>query len=118
MTQGTLDFDAKIRARARKGDPRTSHEAADSFTFEQLSELKRKIFWWFVRRGGRATDEELETSPEFAYLGPTTASKRRTDLVRSGFLRDSGEEKTNRRGRNQIIWEVAVDWKDFKEEAA
>lgn len=113
MRQGDLftDFDsAPVEAPAahtRTGDPETSFEAAESLSEQTLSELQTKVLDWFlIHREG--TDEDLQRDPIFIGLGPSTARSRRAALVELGYLRDSGHRSVNQRGRNIVIWELAV----------
>lgn len=92
--------------RARRTDPDTSHEAGEALTEKRLSDIQTDVLSWF-RTVKRATDEQLETHFRDKYTAQTTVSKRRTDLVRLGYLRDSGERQLNSNNRRMIIWEIA-----------
>lgn len=93
------------RARARKTDPETSHEAAAS-----VSDLRRsqQEVLEAVRDLEHATDDEI-----FAYLNakgvlmsPSGARTRRKELVDAGLVRDSGFPGRTASGRRAIKWEV------------
>lgn len=91
----------------RRENPDTSYEAANSFTKKRLSDIQADVLAWF-RIVRRATDEELEAHFRDKYPAQTTVSKRRTDLVRLGYLRDSGDRKWNVNNRRMIVWELIV----------
>jgi hypothetical protein len=91
--------------RVRAVDPDTSKQAAQSITQKRLTEIQQDILAWF-RCVHHATDEELETHFRDKYPAQTTVSKRRTDLVRLGYLRDSGERRKNSNMRSMIVWEL------------
>lgn len=105
--QQSFDFDKPpvIRPTARRSDPDTSWEAANSFTKKRLSAIQQDVLDYF-RKVKRATDEQLEDYFREKYQAQTTVSKRRTDLVNLGYLRDSGERAWNRNDRRMIIWEL------------
>jgi hypothetical protein len=99
------------RAVARRNDPDTSWQAADSFSPEELNQLQAKVLAYF-RRVRRSTDEEMRnafgedscyTSRRYAY---STLMTRRKELERLGFIRDSGQRVLNSRGRPVIVWEI------------
>jgi hypothetical protein len=101
--QTALDFD--IPARARVGDPETSHEAADALNAHELSDLQAKVLAWFKSHKS-GTDEQLERDPQFRDLAPSTARKRRSDLLEMGLIRDSGKRELNSRNRSMVVWEI------------
>jgi hypothetical protein len=95
-----------IHATARSTDPETSHESAEAFTEQRLTEIQTAVFELFtVRR--RLTDEEIEDALSVKYPAFSTLRKRRTDLVQMGLIRDSGERRFNRNRRRMIVWEIA-----------
>ena len=104
MTQAQLSFD--VPARARNTDPATSHEAAESLNAKHLSDLQALVLAWF-RKYGPGTDEQLERHECFAKLAPSTARKRRSDLLEMGLLKDTGKRELNSRGRSMVVWGVA-----------
>lgn len=105
VKQRSFSFDepAVIRPVARATDPDTSWEAANSFTKKRLSAIQEDVLDQF-RRHNTMTDEELEDALAWKYHAQTTVSKRRTDLVRLGYLRNTGEKTWNRNNRRMIRW--------------
>jgi hypothetical protein len=105
-TQATFAFDSAVRRpRARAGDPETSHEAARSV--KGLSKKQRFILR--LLRAAPATDEEIwEHVSEwtFAAITPSGARTRRAELVAMNLVRDSGERRKTRSGRDAIVWEA------------
>ena len=93
--------------RVRHADPGTSRDAAETISQKRLTAIQEDILAWF-RGVRRATDEELETHFRDKYPAQTTVSKRRTDLVRLGYLRDSGERRKNSNMRSMIVWELVA----------
>lgn len=93
--------------RARRGDPVTSHQAADSNAGRVAVEVFVEAL--FTRLGG-LTDWEL-TEAYFTYGGPPAHAdsprKRRSDLTRRGLLRASGLTRPTRSGRAAVVWVLA-----------
>lgn len=97
--------------RARNTDPSTSHEAAASVT--NLTARRAAVLAFFAQRGAM-TDVQLAALYEpAAFLGlapeqsPSGLRTRRSELVTSGRLRDSGGTAVLPSGRRAILWEVA-----------
>lgn len=91
-------------ARARNTDPETSHQAAQSVDVITLTQS----FVMRVLRRPRVDVELVE-----AYQAMSTAPRasesgirsRRAELVRLGWVRDSGRRKRLESGRMAIVWE-------------
>ena len=88
---GYLFFAAgDVKARARRADPDTSHDAA-KFIQPALREIQLQVLTWAQRQadkyeGGMFTDAGLQK----AFGGGSTYRTRRAELVQMGLLRDSG----------------------------
>lgn len=98
--------------RARNTDPDTSHEAAASV--KNLTKTQVTILHLFEDKRDRMTDEQLVSWYRWAEanLDAPTASEsgirsRRAELVRQGYLKDSGAREKLRTGRNAIVWSVS-----------
>lgn len=102
--------DTPDKARARNTDPETSHAAAASLDPKTLRASQEAVWRVFVV-GRPMTDPELEAAYNHVvafYVPPQSSSglrTRRKELVRKGFLRDSGERKKLASGRKAIVWE-------------
>jgi len=90
-------------ARARHGDPITSHQAADSVS--KISEKQRLILNLF-KWGGPMTDSTLITLLG-GVMSESGARSRRSELVHDGYLKDSGVKKMLASGRMSIVWAIA-----------
>lgn len=89
----------KTEAWARRRDPRTSHEAAESI---RLTHMERKVCECY-----KASYPLALTSGEVANrLGweRDSVSPRIRPLVRKGLLEDSGRRKVAPSGRRRIAW--------------
>lgn len=95
------------RAVARRTDPHTSWEAAASLNPKLLSKIQEEVLAFF-RRVGRATDEQMIEALRDNDYANSSLQTRRCELVRLGYLRDSGVVAVNRRGRNMIVWELVA----------
>ena len=95
-------------APTRREDPDTSHEAGDQFTGERLRQIQQDV-WDYFLRVKKATDEDLKDALSDKYPIESTWRTRRSELVRMGYLMDSGGRKLNRNGRLMIIWKLARD---------
>ena len=91
----------------RRDHPDTSREAAASTV---TGKLRVKVYEFIVRRGQRgATDEEIiEAGIKRGYLA-NGIRPRRVELVRYGWIIDSGERRPTRSGRSAIVWVVNPD---------
>jgi|SRR5215475_768962 len=94
----------KPTAHARSSDPETSHLAAEQLTPERLKETQRDVYNMVLQLGGKATDEQLKDRLHWKYPTESTWRTRRCELVRLGFLEDSGERALNRNRREMIVW--------------
>jgi len=116
-TQTVLQFDEPIRRpRARATDPDTSHEAAQSISCQDLTDLQRAVFH-ILRDFGPLTDPELAS--HYAYrrrlgiytrrVGDSTLRSRRAELC---LIKKNPDDKAMlvgyagfRRGKHQV-WKV------------
>jgi hypothetical protein len=96
-----------LDGRTRRTDPDTSREAAESV--KRMTENRTAVLNLFRQRG-EMTDEEFVstylllskvTVPEQSESGLRT---RRSELVKMGWIEDSGETRVNATGRNCIVW--------------
>lgn len=96
----------EIMPRARKRDPETSAEAADSVL--RLND-KRKAVLSVIRRHGPVSDEDIATLyPDHApEQSPSGLRTRRSELVKMGLVRWSGAHTTMDTGRRARLWEAA-----------
>jgi hypothetical protein len=93
----------------RSLDHVTSLSAAEKVQ-PDMSKLQAKVLAVFRTVGDGLTDSEL-TDWLARYggdsLAPSTARRRRTDLVTRGLLRDSGTTRKNAYGNAEIVWCLA-----------
>jgi len=102
---------------ARSTDPATSHNAArlvDKMKAADIQEeilriVSARVFRDKVLEGSSAplvgfTDEELVEGLVPGSVSPSGVRTRRNELVRGGWLRDSGYRRRTRSGREAIIW--------------
>lgn len=83
-------------------DARDTEIAAAAAVERRLTESHALVRAAF-RRQGSMTDEQLEQLPEFADWAPSTARKRRSELMMAGELVAVGDAR-NSRGRAMTIW--------------
>lgn len=99
----------RTRAKARRTDPSTSHEAAASVTGLRHSQI---AIYDLLVKYGPMTDEEiwtrLEGHPDENLFTTISGSRtRRKELVDAGMVEDSGRTKLTRAGRKTIVWKVS-----------
>ena len=97
----------KPKAHARKTDPATSREAAQSVN--GITKLQTLIISLFKANIGGIHDEDLVLlfhgwQPPFSQSG---IRSRRAELVRKGLIEDSGKRVKTASGRNAIVWRLA-----------
>jgi hypothetical protein len=80
--------------------PATSHEAARSME-SHVKQVRKGIAGFLRDRPQGATDDEIEQGLNLKHQ---TASAARRGLVIAGLVRDSGEVRKTRSGRNAIVW--------------
>ena len=104
MTQGEL-FAGQPRARARRTDPRTSHQAAASVT--RIRESQRFVLG-ILQKYGPMVDEGLimhaNTQQAGRRMSVSGIRTRRSELVRLGLVRDTGKRARLPSGRLSILW--------------
>jgi hypothetical protein len=88
---------------ARTLDPSTSHQAAA--TVSNLTEVKKAILDFLQTA---MCDEDLVRHIDFVFgakfATPQSIRSRRAELVRDGFVEDSGGRTTLASGRKAIMW--------------
>lgn len=86
---------------ARRTDPSTSHEAAESIDTTALERIVYEIIKQFPN--GCISDDIVQMLPEF---GIQTISPRYAPLIRKGWVTDTGERRQARSGRSQRVMKV------------
>lgn len=89
---------------ARRTDPATSHAAAASVRNPELD--RARVYAALAE--GPMTDEQILERCRAHYapqISPSGARTRRSELVRTGLVRDSGRRTRLSSGRLAIIWE-------------
>ena len=90
------------RAKARRTDPETSHEAAESLTSFTLSDMELRVMAALQQEGDMiAEDLCYVTGLPWQTLTPRLAT-----LRRKGVIEDSGTKRKASSGRSQIIWRL------------
>jgi hypothetical protein len=99
-----LFFPEPPTAHARHSDPPTSHMAASAVNVG----LSQMLVLSIMQRLGEATDEQiLEAATLFKQtITPSGARTRRSELVKAGFLKDSGRKGVTKSGNKTIVWEL------------
>lgn len=96
---------------ARTTDPLTSHEAAESSTYEHTSKTQLAIM--AILRYESMTDTEiinayrdLEDFGDVPRASDSGIRSRRAELVEAGLVSDSGEFRLTPANRKSIVWEL------------
>lgn len=100
-------FDWATSAYARRSDPETSHEAAESVRQTELENITFVALWEYGEKG--ATVYELV---EKTGLPLVTVSPRLAPLCRKGYAEDTGLRRPGPSGRNCIVWRVITKHKE------
>lgn len=98
-----------VKEIVRRNDKSTSWFAAISISSEnrvRLYEAIRLALW-----DGRRTDDELRENLLVRGVAhsPSGLRTRRSELVKSGWVRDSGERRDSDLGHPAIVWELAPE---------
>lgn len=95
-------FMKSVEAKARRSDPETSFEAAESI-MPKLNEIQQKVEEYAISRN-RWGFTDYEMNEHFNHTGSTYRS-RRAELADRGVIVDTGRRKQRGEGgRNHIIW--------------
>jgi len=81
---------------------KTSKRAADSLSGKAVTKDLYRVLQ-FLRWSGPATDQEIQDGIP---MEQNTERPRRIELVRSGFVADSGKTRKTRSGREATVWEA------------
>lgn len=92
-------------ARARRGDPSTSHEAAASLGDVRASQA---LVLGLLRTYGPSTDEQLAALATMAgvVMSPSGLRTRRHELVTLALVEPSGEQRVMSTGRRALVWQA------------
>jgi len=115
--QDTLNFEKEMpvteaKTRHRRNDPPTSKKAAEKFTDKRLSDCQKAVLHWFLFHVD-GTDEEIEKALWSRYPVYSTVRHRRTDLVKFGYLEDTGKERKNSTGSDMTVWRITKKGRDY-----
>lgn len=100
-----------MSAVARRTDPDTSHAAAASI--ENLNARQAAVLACFRHSAACVglTDDDLRRLYDSLLIGPkqtdSSLRTRRSELVRSGLVIDSGRRRQLPTGRTAIVWKAA-----------
>jgi hypothetical protein len=96
-----------VRTHARRSDPDTSRDAAESVV-DTLTIVQQRVLEIHGENPDGLTDEEL-TEEYIERFGPTAQSSirsRRHDLTLKGRFEDTGTVRELRSGRKGIVWRL------------
>ena len=90
---------------ARRGDPETSWEAADSVTPRTITATQTAIL--LLLREGPMTDEDIAARVGKQFTSPSGLRTRRSELVSKGLVVDTGNRRKMESGRYSVVWALA-----------
>jgi len=103
---GVAFEDARMTV-ARRTDPETSWQAAESASKTLMTKTRQGIYD-LLKEFGPMTDEEIWRGLMYRQLdtstSPSGARTRRSELVDANKVRDTGERKAGTTGRKMILW--------------
>jgi hypothetical protein len=93
-------------AQARRGNPDTSHEAAEEVT-PRIRQLQADVLKFAAKCGYRGfTDIDLN---DYFDSGSSTYRTRRSELVALGFVADTGRRVGSGKGRRHAVWRITPE---------
>lgn len=102
----TMDlFGLGDRAVARRTDPDTSHDAADSVSRQDILLTQRRILQ-LLAEYGTSTDEDIAQTWRWGLVSPSGLRTRRSELVARGLVFWTGEKDKMRTGRMARVWGI------------
>ena len=118
MKDTTLDlFGVGDRAVARRSDPDTSHEAADSVTRDAIADTHTRIMLLLYAKGP-LTDEGIAHHWAWTPVSPSGLRTRRKELVLRGSVSALGEHVAGewsptygrtKSGRRSMLWDLTAE---------
>ena len=99
-----LDLDALVEGGARQSDPDTAKEAALR-RLPLKGSQRRELLELHGAYPRGLTDSELKTFTSMVHDSLTT---RRSELVRGGWLEDSGTVRLNEHGIDCVVWRLSA----------
>jgi DNA-binding MarR family transcriptional regulator len=105
---GRSDEPHPDQAHARRTDPETSHEAAESVASETIRLTQRRILIVLYSMGSQDDIGIAQAISEQAPMPPSPSGlrTRRSELVAKGLVRHSGEYGKSASGRRTRLWEI------------
>jgi len=97
-----LDLPCKPSRQSAPYAPTDTSQAAAESIVRDLSKVKR-VIWHHIRIWGGLTCEEVEIHLAISHQ---TASARIRDLRLAGVIRDTGERRKTKSGRQAIVWGI------------
>lgn len=91
----------RVKTMVRSSDPKTSFYAAEH-SVGRLSETCQRILQFILEHPEGVTDEQIWMGLNINRL--SSVSKRRGDLVKDGYVFDSGTTREISTGRQAIVW--------------
>lgn len=102
-------MEVDIKKMHHKNAPDTEVEAAEKVA-PRVTGLRLKVLQSLHRTPNGATGEEItDRINEWLY----SVKPRITELARYGLVKDSGHRVKNSRNRNEIVWVITEEGKDF-----
>lgn len=95
---------------ARASDPRTSKEAAALASGDFDATIRTKVLQLFVENDD-LTDDEMRVLLTERGIENSTPAVRRGELVKRGFLRDTGTTRASAHGRQMTVWALNPAWR-------
>jgi hypothetical protein len=96
----------EARTRARRSDPHTSFEAAESLHPAYVRRSQQAVLR-FLRDCGPMTDTALvDRYPGDPHQSASGLRTRRSELTAAGLVIDTGQRVRLRSGRRAIVWSV------------
>lgn len=83
----------------------TSIQALQSLSTTTLTNMRKQVIDAFRALGGSATCDEIEVATGLSHQ---TASARVRDLVKDGYLVDTGARRATRSGRSARVYQVVT----------
>jgi hypothetical protein len=85
----------------RRDHPDTSHAAAEAIRLRTGTARHRVMEMIALTLPWGISDEEMQTQ---LAMSPNTQRPRRVELVRAGYVKDSGERTVTQTGARSILW--------------
>jgi hypothetical protein len=100
------EIDVEPKARARRTDPATSHEAARKINELQAASIQYRVLKAYARAGRHMTRDEVVEAAGYRPEDGVGVQRRVSELLNAGLLQETGSKRPGLSGRDQRVLSI------------